>query len=160
MAFHLAHGTAVYRTTPLHGYSAIVMVERFVGDRWELTAALPRDAEEIAAESAREMVGAAADEPSRFAAPPPDRSVAGGLDARLEQLDAMIEATVAWLRTSAVGTDGELEWAAYQSADYDYELDTRTALSDAAWLVSQMVKQRSTLAIRNEMRHRKRAEED
>nr|WP_042187560.1 hypothetical protein [Kibdelosporangium sp. MJ126-NF4]CEL18188.1 hypothetical protein [Kibdelosporangium sp. MJ126-NF4]CTQ90582.1 hypothetical protein [Kibdelosporangium sp. MJ126-NF4] len=160
MAFHLAYGSVVHRTTTLHGYSEIVMVERFVKDRWELTAELPRDAKEITAESAREMVGAAADEPSRFAVPPPEEGAAGGLNARLVQLDSMIEATVAWLRTSAVGTDIELEWASYQSADYDYELDMRQALSDAASLVSQMVKHRTTLAVRNEMRRRKRADED
>ncbi|ALG10001.1 hypothetical protein [Kibdelosporangium phytohabitans] len=159
MAFHLAHGTVVYRTTPLHGYSAIEMVERFGKDHWELTAALPRDTEEITAESARETVGAAADEPSRFAVPPED-AAPGGLYARVEQLDSMIEATMAWLRVSAVGTDTELEWASYQSADYDYELDMREALRDAASLLSQMVRHRNTLAIRNEIRDRKRDEED
>jgi hypothetical protein len=159
MAFHLAHGTVVYRTTTLHGYSAIVMVERYTRGRWELSAELPRDAEEITDATAREKLGEAVDEPSEFAKAP-DEGDPGGLHARLAQLDSMIDTTVTWLRTSAVGTDTELAWARYQSSDYDYELDTQEALRDAASLVSQMVRHRDTLAARAEMRRRKREEED
>ncbi|WP_037307519.1 hypothetical protein [Amycolatopsis orientalis] len=159
MAFHLAHGSVVHRATTLHGYSAIVMVERYVGGRWELAAELPHDAEEITDDVAREKLGEAADEPSRFAVPP-ETDVPGGLKARLDQLDSMIDATVAWLRAGAAGSDTELAWARYQSSDYDYELDTREALRDAAGLLSQMVKHRATLAARAEMRRRKRDSED
>ncbi|MBB5854018.1 hypothetical protein ACFQ05_11975 [Amycolatopsis umgeniensis] len=154
MAFHLAHGTVVYRTTTLHGYSAITMVERFTGARWDLAAEVPRDAEELTDDAVREMLGEAADEPSRFALAP-ETGAAGGLNARLAQLDSMIDTTVMWLRSTAVGTDAELAWARYQSSDYDYELDTREALRDTAALVSQMVKQRTLLAARAEMRRRK-----
>ncbi|MEV6911126.1 hypothetical protein [Amycolatopsis sp. NPDC051071] len=159
MAFHLAYGTVVHRTTTLHGYSAIVLVERFVDGRWELAAELPREAEEITREIARERLGEAVDEPSRFAEAP-DESGPGGLHTRLTQLDSMIGTTVAWLRTTAVGTDTELAWARYQSSDYDYELDTREALRDAASLVSQLVKHRNALAARTETRRRKSADED
>ncbi len=86
--------------------------------------------------------------------------MASGLNARSAQLDSMIDTTVEWLRRTAVGTDTELVWARYQSSDYDYELDTREALRDAASLLSQMVKQRTMLAARAEMRWRKIAEED
>ncbi|AUI62605.1 hypothetical protein [Amycolatopsis sp. BJA-103] len=159
MAFHLAHGTVVHRTTTLHGYSAIIMVERFTGGRWQLAAGLPRDAEELTDDAVREMLGEAADEPSPFALPPED-GVASGLNARSAQLDSMIDTTVEWLRRTAVGTDTELAWARYQSSDYDYELDTREALRDAASLLSQMVEQRTMLAARAEMRRRKREDED
>ncbi|OXM51068.1 hypothetical protein [Amycolatopsis alba] len=159
MTFHLAHGSVVYRTTALHGYSAIHLVERRLQAGWALVPELPHGAEEIAGETARELLGEAVDEPSRFAVAPEER-VAGGLDTRLDQLNSMIDTTVAWLRTSAVGTDTELQWARYQSSDYDYELDLREALSDAASLLSRMVKHRDTLAVRNEMRRLKIASED
>ncbi|MFK0243187.1 hypothetical protein ACIQUM_00700 [Amycolatopsis azurea] len=151
MAFHQAYGKVVHRTTPLHGYSAIHLVERFTGGRWELAAGLPRDAEEITEDAAREILGDAAGEPSRFALAP-EAGTTGGLSAWPDRLDSMIDATVEWLRATAVGSDTELAWARYQSWDHDFELDTQEALRDTASLLSRMVEQRARLAARAEMR--------
>ncbi len=94
MSFHLAHGTVVYRTTTLHGCKAITMIERCVQDRWELASV------EFTDDVVRERLGAElADESSKFAGPPEDRSSGGPVE-RLAQLDSVIETTVAWLLTA------------------------------------------------------------
>jgi hypothetical protein len=158
MGFHLAHGV-VYRTTALHGCGEVALTERAVGGRWEL-AARPRDAESITDDAARELLDAdLADEPSVFGSAPADGS-GGGLRERLTQLDSMIDTTVAWLRAAAVGRDTELRWASYQSTDYDYELDVRVAMTDAAGLLTQLLRHRSDLRARGQLRAEKRAEED
>lgn len=157
MAFHLAHGV-VYRTTALHGCGEVVLTERAVRGRWEL-AAHPRDAEAITADAAGELLGTElADAPSVFGERPADGS-GGDLHARLAQLDSMIDTTVAWLRASAVGRDAELAWARYQTSDYDYELDVRVAMTDAVELLNRMLRHRTNLRARGEMRAEKEAEE-
>jgi hypothetical protein len=157
MVFHLAHGV-VYRTTALYGCGDVVLTERAHDGRWEL-AARPRDAEKITADAARELLGAElADEPSVYAERPADDS-GGDIHARLVQLDSMIDTTVAWLRATAIGRDIEKEWADYQSSDYDYELDVRVAMTDAAELLVRMLRHRADIRRRGQMRAEKKAEE-
>jgi len=157
MTFKLARDI-VYRTTPPHGCTAIHLAERAVGGKWELAGTVPREATEISADDARSRLGALADEESVFATEPADTS-AGGLSTRTEQLDSMIETTVAWLRGAAAGSDAELSWARYQSWDYDYELDNRVAITQAADLLSRMVEHRGDLAARTELRARKNVDD-
>ncbi|WP_086824270.1 hypothetical protein [Allokutzneria sp. NRRL B-24872] len=143
MSFHLCENGIVHRTTTLHGYSAITMVESWVDGRWVLARRVPRGCTEISEDVARERVG---DEPSRFAEP---LEGGGGLNARVKQLDEMIEATVAWLRASAVGSDAELAWASPGSWDREYEMDSQEAMRGAAELIDRMLTQRDTILFRN-----------
>lgn len=159
MGFYEAHGS-IYRTTPLYGCTRVTMVERATeGAGWQL-AKLPRDTVVISADVAREAIGAElVDTPSVFGTEPEARSESG-LDVRVNQLTAMIETTVAWMRSTAPGIDEELKWARYQSADYDLELDTRNAIGDGATLLGMLMSHRGDILARNEMRRLKQAEED
>ncbi|GAA3991057.1 hypothetical protein GCM10022247_07340 [Allokutzneria multivorans] len=144
MSFHLCENGIVHRRTTLHGYSAIVMVESWVDGRWVLVRGVPRGSTEIAEDAARERVGG--DEPSRFSEP---LEGGGGLDARVKQLNEMIEATVTWLRASAVGSDAEFAWASPGSWDREYEMDAQEAMRGAAELIDRMLTQRDTILFRN-----------
>lgn len=144
-------GETLHRVTALYGRRRIQVVERAVGTRWEVVAALPDDAKRASAAVLRhhpsmEMV----DSWSAFSFRP--ERPASDFPSRATQLDSMIEQTTAWLRAAASDLDGDATYVEHGSLDHDEVVDRAAEVDNALSALAMLTAHRADIDRRAALR--------